>query len=154
MSSKKITDCVPALQLLWFKLQEGSKLININIILTCTARTEVEQQALYIQGRESLDVVNSFRKKAGLWLLIENENKYKITWTLDSKHIIGIKRKQSEAFDIAVLTGRKVTWDIKADINGDEVPDYIQVANIGRNLGLRCGADFKNPDYSHYEIKI
>ena len=42
-------------------------------------RTIQQQDALYSQGREPLDVVNAKMKSAGLWSVSEAENKYTVT---------------------------------------------------------------------------
>lgn len=60
---------------------------GIDYILTCTRRTQEEQQELWAQGRT----------KPGK----------KVTWTLKSKHIDG------RAFDIAIIKNGKVSWNVK-----------------------------------------
>ena len=152
MYSRKIEDCVPKLRSAWLVFKSKVKVqLGLDIILTCTAREYIEQLALYSQGREELDMVNHKRENAGL-PPIDAAHNIKVTWTLDSKHIIGSGRAQAEAFDIAIVKNDKAVWDVKADINGDNMPDYRQVAEIGKGFGLRAGADFKNPDYPHFEI--
>jgi peptidoglycan LD-endopeptidase CwlK len=154
MASRKIEDCVPFLQTKYAELQARAAAKGIKFVLTCTARAAIEQRALYAQGRETLDVINHLRENASLPAIGESEN-HKVTWTLDSKHIINDKRTQSEAFDIGILdsSGKHISWDLKADIATDGIPDYQELADIGREIGLGVGADFKNPDYPHYEVK-
>ncbi len=61
-----------------------------------------------------------------------------VTWTLNSKHL------QGRAFDIAMLKNGKLTWDEK---------DYKSAGEIGREINLKWGGDFKkNKDYPHFEI--
>ena len=58
---------------------------GIDFIITCTKRTQEEQEELYAQGRTKPGKI--------------------VTWTLKSKHIEG------RAFDIAILKNGKITWD-------------------------------------------
>lgn len=152
MSSRRIEDCVPALQAAWPLMKQRVKeKLGLDLILTCTARLAIEQRALYAQGREPIETVNHLRDNAGLLNISEHENR-KVTWTLDSKHIINDKRKLAEAFDVALVNGKQVIWDIKVDVQGDGVPDYEQLAEIGESLGLKAGARFSTPDYPHFEV--
>jgi hypothetical protein len=151
MSSRKIEDCVIELQEKWPLIQVKAMEKGIGIMLTCTARSALEQRALYAQGREAIEMVNHLRDNAGLPNIGDHENR-KVTWTLDSKHIINDQRKKAEALDFAVVRGKQVVWDLKADVDADGVPDYEVVAEIGESLGLRSGARFSTPDFPHLEI--
>lgn len=57
----------------------------------------------------------------------------------------------SKAFDIAIVKDNKPTWDLKVSVDGDDIPDYLEAAEIGRSVGLKAGADFK--DYVHFELQ-
>ena len=98
MASRKITDTVSELQEKYVYFHSGMVAAGIDYILTCTLRTQAEQEELYAQGRT----------KPGA----------KVTWTLASKHIEG------KAFDIAVMKNGKITWDEReyeqAGIIGEE----------------------------------
>ena len=142
MPSRKIEHLNPDLAKKAALLIKKCKESGIEIIITCTARSESEQKALYAQGRQQLFIVNELRDDAGMSLIRESENKV-VTWTLDSKHVIGAKRSFADAFDIAVMKNGKIDW---ADID-----TYKQVASIGKEIGLKAGADFKTPDYPHFE---
>lgn len=155
MASTKICDLVPALQKLFRLFEKGMLEAGISFKLTCTARTYKEQLALYAQGRQSLLEVNKLRKAAGLPGISQKENTKKVTWTLNSKHIINPEKgiTQAKAFDIVLLTDGRPHWDLKVDVDKDLVPDYKEAANVGRSVGLLPGADFKkNPDYPHFEL--
>jgi hypothetical protein len=159
MSSRDINQCVPFLVSRYYELWRRTNNIGLQIALTCTSRLAIEQRALYAQGRELLVTVNHLRDNAGLYLITEKENKI-VTWTLDSKHIITDKRPLAEAFDIVIMKGKRAQWDLKVDVNANDIPDWIEVAQIGKEIGLRCGAYFldKNgkpkPDYPHYETPL
>lgn len=153
MASTKITDLTPIMQSLYRRFFREMRKAGIKFKITCTARSVLEQKALYAQGRESLEKVNALRKKVGLWALTAKENKRKVTWTLKSKHLVdGVKVLKSSAFDIVLLNeNEKVHWDLKVDVNRNEKKDYVEAAEIGKSVGLKPGAYFKTPDFPHYE---
>jgi len=128
------------------------------VIITSVDRSYQLQQALYAQGREPIETVNQLRERAGLPRITGTENLRKVTWTLNSKHIINLDDERldndlSYAFDFGLLDkeGRYV-GDVKADIKANNIADYLECALIGENLGLRSGRKFKNPDYCHLEM--
>jgi len=126
---------------------------DLPFIVTCTARTDLEQLALYAQGRVSLLTVNRVRHLAGLPQITDEANRRSVTWTLNSRHIVHENRPLADAFDIALTSSGRVHWDVKADVNDDEIPDYLEAAQIARECGLMPGADFKTPDWCHFQNK-
>lgn len=153
MSSTKIKDLTPALQRLYDKFAVAMARASLEFKITCTARTVEEQMALYSQGRNTLSVTNSLRAAAGLTPITAKENKLKVTWTMNSKHIITKDNPKARAFDIVLLNkDSKPYWDIKVSVNKNTKPDYREAADIGKSVGLIVGADFKKPDMPHYEI--
>lgn len=125
--------------------------------VTCTARNVKVQVALYAQGRQTLEEVNTLRKIAGVAPITEEENKKKVTWTLNSKHIIDLddgnpENDSSRAFDIVLLKDGKASWDIKVSVNGNDIPDYTEAGMIGESVGLKWGGRFSSPDYPHFEL--
>ena len=75
--------------------------------------------------------------------------------TLNSRHIIRMNTtnpidRLSKAFDIALLKGRSAHWDIKASLNENDIPDYLEVANIAEACGLESGASWG--DYVHIQL--
>jgi len=147
--------CVPELIEKELQLRAVAAKNGIHYVVTCTARALEEQQALYAQGRNPLPVVNRLRTNVKLPPLLEKDNDHCVTWTLDSKHITSKARPLSEAFDIAILDKNcRATYDIKVDVAGDKVPDYLQLARLGAIVGLTPGAFWHNcsPDYPHYQV--
>jgi hypothetical protein len=136
--------------------------------VTCIKRTTEEQIALYAQGRQNLSVVNELRRVAGLYELTDKENKRPVTWTLKSRHLPldasnPIVKKypvflgKCLAWDIVIKKDFKnVTWDLKADIDKDDIPDYEEAARVGEKLGLIVGARWpKNKrDWPHFEYDV
>ena|SRR4030066_1020093 len=156
MASRSLDDLVPELKEKAIKHQELCKDAGIEIIITCTARLVKEQIALYAQGRQPLDEVNELRRIAGLWPISEEANQRKVTWTLNSRHLIDLEdvnlyNDKARAYDIAIVRDEKNNWDVKADINENEIADYEEAARLGESLGLTAGARFKSPDWVHFE---
>jgi peptidoglycan LD-endopeptidase CwlK len=85
MSSRKIEDLEPELQELYRAFETASQIAGVAFIVTCTYRSQAEQDALYAQGRTAPGK--------------------KVTWTRHSKHAA------RKAFDIAVLKNGKISWD-------------------------------------------
>lgn len=118
---------------------------GIEIIFTSTLRTDSMQNALYVQGRIMLEDVNMARHIAGLGPITEAQNRI-VTNAKYSMHQSGC------AFDIAIIGPKGISWDVKADINDDNYPDYEQVGIIGESLGLTWGGRFKRLyDAAHFE---
>ena len=71
----------------------------------------------------------------------------------------GKTRSLSEAVDFAIIKNNSsVTWDLKADVNADSIPDYEEIGKIGESVGLTWGGRFKNskgepqPDCPHLQV--
>jgi peptidoglycan LD-endopeptidase CwlK len=157
MGSRSLDNLDPKLLILYqqFNLKMGEA--GLVHIVTSTSRSILEQMALFVQGRLPIDVVNSFRSHAGLLLINKNENNV-VTWTLDSKHITNMFDKdlnndKSRAFDIAILNKQgQAIWDLKVDVNTNDIPDYDEPGKIGELVGLKWGGKFPNPDRPHFEL--
>ena len=86
MSSRSIEDLTPETQELYHKFAVIMKAKGINYIVTCTYRSQAEQDALYAQGRTKPGQI--------------------VTWTRKSRHT------DREAFDIAILKNGKISWNV------------------------------------------
>lgn len=156
MSSRAINMLTIRMQQLFYRFDYEMRKAGLFYIVTCTARTVKEQVALYAQGRQELDEVNTLRKIAGMPEITEVENHRKVTWTLKSEHLIDlddtdINNNLSRAFDIALSKDGKVYWDIKVSVNDNDIPDYIEAGQIGEKVGLVWGGRWKSPDYPHFQ---
>jgi peptidoglycan LD-endopeptidase CwlK len=157
MASRKIDDMTPELQTKFHAFAAKMADAGIPFIITCTARTVKEQIALYAQGREKLDQTNILRKLAGLLAITFAENCRKVTWTLQSKHLIDLddgilENDKARAFDITITRDGRPCWELKTDVNQDQIPDYDQAGQIGESVGLKWGGRFRSPDRPHFEI--
>ena len=157
MASRLLSDLEPGLEQKARRFLHECMLKGIPVHVTCTGRSEKEQQALYAQGREPLDAVNAKRKAVGLWMLREEENKRPVTWTLESRHIIhfdpetGNALNRARAFDVAIVKDKQFVWDLKADVNEDGIPDYEEIGMIGEACGLVWGGRWDKPDRPHFQ---
>lgn len=147
MTSRDLNDLSPEVKALAPQLvDEVQKQLGIRIIITCTKRDPVDQCILYMQGRTPPELVNYYRASFGMPKTDSNKI---VTWTLHSRHFPN-KEGKAEAFDIVIYVDGQSYWDVtKTDINKDKIPDYKQIAEIGRKLGLKPGADFG--DYAHFQ---
>jgi len=156
--SRNIEKLVPKARDMYREFDKKMKEAGIPYAVTCVDRTIAEQIALYAQGRDPLEKVNYLRKIAGLYLFkTEAENKSKVTWTLKSRHLTypldpDETKHFSKAFDIVILKGGRAQWDIKVDVNKNEIPDYEEAGRIWESLGGTWGGNWKNPDRPHFEV--
>ena len=126
---------------------EECRKAGINLVITQTLRSMELQDAYYSQGRDSLDIVNSKRKKVNLPPITEKENKSIITKAKagSSPHNYGL------AWDIACIVNGKV------DYNNLEL--YKKCGNIAKTISfegytIEWGGDFpKFKDYPHFQLK-
>jgi hypothetical protein len=127
--------------------------LKIPIIFTSVDRLLTTQIVLFCQGRMALADVNKIRKRLGLYLLDSSDDN-EVTWTLDSRHVVDNNKPFSTAFDIAVLKNGSANWNDKVNVNGNDVPDYIELAKMGQSIGLEPGALWTNvkPDMPHFQL--
>ena len=125
------------------------------IRLTSSIRTLAEQTALYAQGRDDYDKICLLRAYAKLYPLTEAEARKKVTWTMRSMHLPD-EEGYSHAYDVVLVMadGRTVCWDIEADNDNDNIADWEEIVQAGRELGLVAGASFKKKDYAHFQLDI
>jgi len=164
MSSRNLDDAIYPMKYFAEELIKRAKEdLHIKVIIVSVMRTYLEQLALFAQGRMSLYEVNIARKKAGM-IPIEARYNNKVTWTMNSKHVINlddnmIDNDKSRAVDFGILDKYgKYQGSEKADVNEDNKPDYIQLGELGMKIAhefgypILWGGDFKkSKDYPHFE---
>jgi peptidoglycan L-alanyl-D-glutamate endopeptidase CwlK len=121
--------------------------LGIPFIVTSTKRTLEEQQALYMQGRSKLEMVNEKRKYAGLFELTSKENSYTVT------NCDGTKNKSNhqsgDALDIVPLAGTRAVWPPASD------PRWARIAMVMVRNGFEWGGNWTVfPDYPHYQRRV
>ena len=153
MPSRKIEDLVPEMAaLVPAFLAEAVLAVKNAVIITCTARYDTEQAVLYAQGREPIEDVNRKRKNIG-WPPISEQDNKKVTWTLDSKHIVHLPSDKARAFDFAIVVDGKALWNAKVCLNDDDIPAYEKIGLIAEKYGWKWGGRWKTPDFPHIEMK-
>jgi peptidoglycan LD-endopeptidase CwlK len=83
--SREISDLTPETQALYHQFDAKMKEAGIDYIVTCTYRSQSEQDALYAQGRTTPGKI--------------------VTWTHHSKHT------ERTAFDIVIMENGKPDWN-------------------------------------------
>lgn len=155
--SRDLNQMHPRLRAKYDQFAQQMQRAALPYVVTCVDRTIVEQMALYVQGRLELADVNRFRVVADMLPLTTAENKRRVTWTLASLHVTnGFDRSPendlARAFDIAIVKDGRAVWDLKASVNGNEVPDYEEAGRIWESLGGTWGGRFSTPDCPHFQL--
>lgn len=104
--------------------------LGISILITDDFRSAEEQDRLYAQGRTAPgNIVTHVRGG-------------------ESYHNFGL------AIDFALqLPDASVVWDIERDDNGSGRPDWLEVADLAKELGFDWGGDWRGfKDYPHLEM--
>ncbi|WP_448374543.1 M15 family metallopeptidase [Fervidobacterium sp.] len=113
---------------------------GINVWVYDTLRPKIVQKALYSQGREPLEVVNSIRESAGLKPIDERKNRYIVTRLRVSAHNYGL------AADFVPVGDGQPQW------YNDEL--WLRCGCIALNLGMEWGGLWKKPfDRPHIQMK-
>lgn len=110
------------------------------VSIYCSYRSDAEQKALYAQGRESLSVVNTLRKAAGMTLLPEGIYK-KLTNAKPGKSY----HAKRLAVDGVIMDGGKCVWDT-AD------PRWHVYGQCAKEAGLEWAGNWKRfKEYPHVQ---
>jgi len=125
MPSRNIADCTPFLQEVWAYGSSEFKRLHPNLpqpFLTCTYRSNQEQEKLYAKGRTKPGKIVTYSKPG------------------TSKHNI----KPARAFDIAFKQGSKLFWtsDLFAKFYAIVRAKYPRVG---------WGGNFSFKDFPHFE---
>jgi peptidoglycan LD-endopeptidase CwlK len=119
---------------------------GINLVVTQTFRSPQLQEAYYSQGRETLESVNAKRKKVGLQVILETDNKIVTKAPAGSSpHNYGL------AWDFAPIVNGKIDWN-NLDL-------FKKCGEIAKKLNfegytLEWGGDFKTiKDLPHIQLK-
>ena len=125
--NRKIEELLPAMQLRVLRFAGAMAEVGIPWMITCTYRSQDEQDALWRIGR--------------------SEPGRRVTWRKISNHT------SRRAMDFAILKDGQPCWDVKVSVNKNDMPDYLEAGQIGESLGLIWGGRWRNPDYPHFELK-
>jgi len=155
MASRRIVDLHIDLQGPCQEWLDWLNEVGVKVFITCTFRSEEEQNALYAQGREDLDYVNLLRKAVGLYPIDHSKN-IVVTNAMGGQSPHNFEGPDNNpmalAFDFA-LCEKGHEWDLKADFNNDDVSDYEQAGAVAIELGLDWGGNWTSfKDYPHIQL--
>lgn len=103
--------------------------LDLEVRLTSGYRSAKEQNALYAQGRSEPGRVVT-NAKAG-----------------QSYHNYGL------AVDFVIIHNNKTDYDLNADRNRNDIPDWQELGELGKALGFEWGGDWNSfPDYPHLQM--
>jgi peptidoglycan L-alanyl-D-glutamate endopeptidase CwlK len=109
MSDRNPADLTLEMQEKYKAWDAGMKEAGIDYILTCTLRTQAEQEALYAQGRTAPGHI--------------------VTWTLHSKHLTG------EAFDFVIMWYGKPDWMMVQKDQWDKAVEIGKALGLSQVIG-------------------
>lgn len=137
MASRKIEDLHPDLIPLCKQFLSDCKSAGVNILITCTYRSNDEQNALYAQGRTKSGKIVTYAKGG------QSEHNY----TIDGK-------PRSKAFDIVPLVNGKCVWR-ESDAAWKQVIEVWKKNNPinGYRLDWYGRPDAEFQEFSHFCLK-
>lgn len=129
MASRKFSDLHPDVRFLADKFLDACLDADIDVLVTCTYRSGIEQAALYAQGRTAPGaIVTNAQPGESLHNLLLNGN------------------PGARAFDVVPLVNGRPMWDAQN-------PLWEKLGEIGEAVGLQWGGRWKHPDRPHFELK-
>jgi peptidoglycan L-alanyl-D-glutamate endopeptidase CwlK len=136
----------PHVMAAWMRAKLDMEQKGIAFALTDANRTTEEQQALFAQGRDMLDLVNAKRNRAGLAPISLKENAYIVT------KCDGINNKSNHqsgcAVDVVPVDKRgNPYWPESGAVQ------WLPIADAMKRAGFSWGGDWKQfPDFPHFEM--
>lgn len=121
-----------ALKLVALAADEG-----ISLRITQAQRSAQEQDALYAQGRNSLDSVNALRHQLG-WVPLTNQENIKVTNAKAGESWHNFHR----AFDVVPMQGGVPDW---------QSLHWERIGQLGESVGLEWGGRWLHADRPHFQ---
>lgn len=143
MASRRIMDLAPRVRTKVLQAMAAWEAAGLDVLVTCTYRSNEEQDALYAQGRTT----------PGRIVTHARAGQSKHNWLEDGK-------PAALAVDIVPLRSGKLVWgtsgngidDDPADDDKDDLELWERVALIAEACGLRwAGRWVKWREYAHFE---
>lgn len=129
MASRKLEDLHPDVRFLAEKFLDAAADEGIEVLVTCTYRSGIEQAQLYAQGRTAKGkIVTNAQPGESLHNTLLNG------------------QPAARAFDVVPMIVGKPMWD-------DEHPSWEALGRIGESVGLEWGGRWRKPDKPHFELK-
>lgn len=141
MASRDLSDLLGPVKAKSIAFLHACDAVGLDVIITFTYRPDLEQGALYAQGRAPLPVVNQLRKNARLLPISEVENGHIVTYSRPGASL----HAQRRAIDVVPIVGGK-------PVTSPEHPVWQLLGKIGRSCGLAWGGDFAlNRELAHFQ---
>jgi peptidoglycan L-alanyl-D-glutamate endopeptidase CwlK len=129
MASRDPNDLCPELRPIYFQWLNAVKDAGHDVLTICTWRSPEEQLVAFNSGKS--------KRLKGPHNYVDDNGK-----------------PASRAFDFALLINGKITWSTTIDNDQNGHPDYIEIGQIGKDLGLEYGGDWPHlKDYDHLQLK-
>ena len=130
MASRKLSDLAPDVRILAQMFLDSADDEGIDVLVTCTYRSGIEQAALYAQGRTAKGkIVTNAKPGESLHNAMLNGN------------------PAARAFDVVPMVMGKPMWDA-------EHPHWQTLGRIGKDCGLEWAGDWKRfKEYPHFQLK-
>lgn len=130
MASRKLSDLAPDVRILAERFLDACDDNGIEVLVTCTYRSGIEQAELYAQGRTAKGkIVTNAKPGESLHNLLLNG------------------QPGARAFDVVPMVNGKPIWDA-------EHPHWQRLGEIGRALGLEWAGDWKRfKEFPHFQLK-
>jgi len=148
----------PAFKMTVDRILDAMRARGWDAVIGSGMRTPEQQDALFAQGRESLDKVNALRRKAGgLPPISARENTYHVTKARagQSNHNLTTWLLKSGKAKFDVMNGYAV--DIVSRQRGwlpDGHPFWKDLGMIAKKYGCEWGGDWNPPDRAHVQMKL
>jgi peptidoglycan L-alanyl-D-glutamate endopeptidase CwlK len=145
MPSRKLTDLHPLVQPLAKLFLEKCDKAGIDILITCTYRSNKEQEECYAQGRTTPGKIVT-NARAG-----QSKHNYMINGVPASK-----------AFDVVPLRFGKLVWGTRGngidndptDDDKDDLELWQRVGQIGKACGLEWAGDWTRfKEFPHFQLR-
>jgi peptidoglycan L-alanyl-D-glutamate endopeptidase CwlK len=127
VASRDIKHLCPEMRALWFAFEKEAKILGHDILLICTWRNSIEQEALYLAKKS--------KRRVGPHNFVVNG------------------KPASKACDFVLLHDGKICWDTTVDFDHDEMADYKELGLLAEKLGLEWGGKYKfTYDAGHIQL--
>jgi hypothetical protein len=120
-------------------------------------RTPDQQDALYAQGRDTLDHVNTLRLRARMPRINAKENAIKVTNAKSGKSYHNMPELLFGDGDAQVSKGYGYAVDIVDKKRGWDIADpnfWKDLGAIAKSYGCEWGGDWKKPDVAHVQMTL
>jgi hypothetical protein len=145
MSSIRLEDLNPGPRKKYEYFESELRKAGLYFRRTCTFREQIEQDALYLRGRGTFAEIIEAYKSAGMVPPLEKNEpgwwKKQVTWIKISMH--------TKRCAVDYCEKGRVPYDLKIDVNRNNIADWREFAMIAKRCGLNAGYWWKNPDTPH-----